>query len=413
MSNFRPYNTIGKEEIEAVQKVMRTGILSKFLGSAGEDFYGGPQVQKFENNIKKYFKVKYAITVNSWTSGLICCVGALDISPGDEIIVTTWSMCASATAILHWNCIPVFVDVDPDTYNIDPNSIEKKITKKTKAIMTVDIFGQSCEILKIMKIAKKYNLKVISDSAQSIGSKVGDKYSGTLADVGGYSLNYHKHINTGEGGIIVTNNKKIYQRACLIRNHAEAAIKKSANKNELSNMIGHNFRFGEVESAIGIQQLKKLKKLIKKRQFLIGILNRELSKLKFLKIPKVHKNNTHVYYLYPLKYDYLKGLVTRKQLVSKLKSNKVPYLIEGYSNIHLLPIFQKKVAYGKNNFPWSINKLNKNYDYTKGICPNAEELNDKSFFAIEICLFELSKKNIRFIISKFRKTWKEIFSQNV
>ena len=159
--------------------------------------------------------------------------------------------------------------------------------------------------------------------------------------------------------------------------------------------------------------VKKLKKLIKKRQFLIGILNRELSKLKFLKIPKVHKNNTHVYYLYPLKYDYLKGLVTRKQLVSKLKSNKVPYLIEGYSNIHLLPIFQKKVAYGKNNFPWSINKLNKNYDYTKGICPNAEELNDKSFFAIEICLFELSKKNIRFIISKFRKTWKEIFSQNV
>jgi dTDP-4-amino-4,6-dideoxygalactose transaminase len=103
VSIFKPYNTIGKEEIEAVQKVMRTGVLSKFLGSAGEDFYGGPQVQKFENSIKKYFEVKYAITVNSWTSGLICCVGALDISPGDEIIVTTWSMCASATAILHWN----------------------------------------------------------------------------------------------------------------------------------------------------------------------------------------------------------------------------------------------------------------------------------------------------------------------
>ena len=191
MKKFLPYNTIGKEEIAAVNNVMKTGVLSKFLGSSGKDFLGGPQVIKFENSIKKYFKVKYAITVNSWTSGLIASVGALDVSPGDEIIVTTWSMCASATAIIHWNCIPVFVDIDPDTYNIDPNSIEKKITKKTKAIMTVDIFGQSCDIFKIMKIAKKHNLKVISDSAQSIGSKVDGKYSGTLADIGGYSLNYH------------------------------------------------------------------------------------------------------------------------------------------------------------------------------------------------------------------------------
>ena len=226
MRQFKRYNTIGKEEIIAANKVLKTGILSKFLASSGQNFFGGPQVNKFEKSIKKFFKVKYAITVNSWTSGLIACVGALDVEPGDEIIVTTWSMCASATAILHWNCVPVFVDIDPETYNIDPESIKKKITKKTKAIMTVDIFGQSCDILKIMKIAKENNLKVISDSAQSIGSKVGKKYSGTLADIGGYSLNYHKHINTGEGGIIVTNNKKLYERSCLIRNHAEAAIKK-------------------------------------------------------------------------------------------------------------------------------------------------------------------------------------------
>jgi len=261
--------------------------------------------------------------------------------------------------------------------------------------------------LKIMKIAKKYNLKVISDSAQSIGSKVGGKYSGTLADIGGYSLNYHKHINTGEGGIVVTNNKKLYERACLIRNHAEAAINKKSNKSQLSNMVGYNFRMGELECAIGIQQLKKLKKLIKERQFFIKILNKELSKLKYLQIPKVANNNNHIYYLYPLKYDYLNSRISRQKMVEKLRLNKVPYVIEGYSNIHLLPIFQKKIAYGKNSFPW-INS-SKKYNYKKGICPIAEELNEKSFFAIEICLFKLDKKNIKFIAKQFKKTWKELF----
>jgi dTDP-4-amino-4,6-dideoxygalactose transaminase len=404
--NFKPYNTIGKEEIKAVQKVMRTGVLSKFLGSSGKDFYGGPQVQKFEKSIKKYFKVKYAITVNSWTSGLICCVGALDISPGDEIIVTTWSMCASATAILHLNCIPVFADINPDTYNIDVNSIEKKITKKTKAIMTVDIFGQSCEILKIMKIAKEYNLKVISDSAQSIGTKVGKYYSGTLADIGGYSLNYHKHINTGEGGIVVTNNKKLYERVCLIRNHGEAVINKNSNAKQLSNVIGYNFRLGEIESAIGIEQLKKLNSLIIKRQNIAKILNTGLSNLPHLKIPKVLKENTHSYYIYPMNIDVKKIGVSRKKIVNKLKKSGVPGLAEGYVNIHKLPMYKKKIAYGINNFPWKSVFNKKIYNYNKEKLPIAEEMHKKKFFAIELCLYDLNERDTNYIVNCFKKVWK-------
>lgn len=408
MRNFKPYNTIGKEEIKAVQKVMRTGVLSKFLGSSEKDFYGGPQVQKFENSIKKYFKVKYAITVNSWTSGLIACVGALDISPGDEIIVTTWSMCASATAILHWNCIPVFADINSDTYNIDVNSIEKKITKKTKAIMTVDIFGQSCEILKIMKIAKKYNIKVISDTAQSIGTKVGKYYSGTLADIGGYSLNYHKHINTGEGGIIVTNNKKLYERACLIRNHAEAVVNKNSNTKQLSNMIGYNFRLGELESAIGIEQLKKLKNLIIKRQNIAKILNEGLSSLTHLKIPSVLKENTHSYYIYPINIDIEKIGISRKKIVNKLKKSGVPGLAEGYVNIHKLPMYKKKIAYGVNNFPWRSSFNKKIYDYNKEKLPIAEKMHKKNFFAIELCLFDFTEYDANYIVNCFIKVWKTL-----
>ena len=120
--------------------------------------------------------------------------------------------------------------------------------------MVADIFGQSCDIREINKIAKKYKLKVICDSAQAIGSKIDKKFTGTLADLGGFSFNYHKHIHTGEGGVVVTNDKKLYRRLCLIRNHGEAVV----GNESLNNIVGYNFRLGEIESAIGIEQLKKL-----------------------------------------------------------------------------------------------------------------------------------------------------------
>ena len=263
---FKQYNTIGREEIKAVNKVLKSGELSSFLGAYSKKFYGGKYVRKFEKNIEKYFGVKNAITVNSWTSGLIAAVGALDISPGDEIIVSPWTMCATATAILHWNAIPIFCDIDQDTFGLDYNLIESKITKKTKAIISVDIHGQSAKIDKIMAIARKYNLKVISDSAQAIGSKFKSKYTGTLSHIGGFSFNYHKHIHTGEGGVIITDDNKLAERMRLIRNHGEAVVFKNGIT-KINNILGHNFRLGEIEASIGIEQLKKLKKLVNKRSY--------------------------------------------------------------------------------------------------------------------------------------------------
>ena len=157
-------------------------------------------------------------------------IGALDIEPGDEIIVPTWTMCASATAILHWNAIPVFADIDPENFCISPSSIESNISPFTKAIMAVDIFGQSADIDQIMSIAKKHNLKVISDTAQSPGAIYKNKLAGTLSHIGGYSLNYHKHIHTGEGGVLVTNDDNLANRMRLIRNHGEAAIQFKSKK---------------------------------------------------------------------------------------------------------------------------------------------------------------------------------------
>jgi len=254
---FKRYRPVGSEEAIAAKKVVESGVLSQYLGAWSEDFYGGPKVKEFERVSADYFGVKHAITVNSWTSGLVAAVGAIGIEPGDEVIVSPWTMCASATSILHWNAIPIFADIEPETFCLDPESVEKNITPYTKAIMAIDIGGHSADMDALKKIADQHKLKIISDTAQAPGALYKGKLAGTLADVGGYSLNYHKHIHTGEGGILVTNDDEIADRLRLIRNHAEAVVGDKGVTN-LSNMIGHNFRLGEIECAIGIEQLKKL-----------------------------------------------------------------------------------------------------------------------------------------------------------
>src|SRR5690349_347103 len=221
---FKRYNPIGAEEVEAARKVVESGVLSQFLGCWDPDFYGGPKVQEFERQCEAYFGVKHAVTVNSATSGLIAAVGAIGIEPGDEVIVSPWTMCASAAAILHWNAIPIFADIEPETFCLDPQAVEANITPYTKAIMAVDIFGHSADMDALMAIARTRGLKVISDAAQAPGARFKGKYAGTCADVGCYSLNYHKHIHTGEGGILVTENDDLAERLRLIRNHAEAVV---------------------------------------------------------------------------------------------------------------------------------------------------------------------------------------------
>jgi dTDP-4-amino-4,6-dideoxygalactose transaminase len=408
--NIKIYNSFAnpKNEIRAAVKVIKSGILSSFIGSKGDKQNGGIYVKKFERNCAKFFNVNHAITVNSWTSGLIVAIGAIGIEPGDEIITTPWTMCASATAILHWNAIPVFADINPETFCIDPRSIEKKISKYTKAIIAVDIFGQSCDMHNICKIAKNFNLKIISDSAQSPGAFYKNKYAGTLADIGGFSLNYHKHIHTGEGGILVTNNGKLANKMRLIRNHAEAIVT-SNNKGDLVNMIGYNFRLGEIEAAIGIEQLKKLKKQVRNRQNIAKKLNKGLRDLTGLILPKLTVNSTHVYYFYAMRLDLTKIKTTRDKIFFALKAEGVP-VINKYQNIHLLPVYQKKIAYGSKGFPWNIFK--RKIDYSKGICPIAETLNEKTFIGIPLCLYDPNTKDISLIIKAFEKVWKKFGIKN-
>jgi perosamine synthetase len=402
-TTFKRYNPIGAEEVEAAKQVIESGVLSQFLGTWHEDFYGGVKVKEFERACESYFGVRNAITVNSWTSGLIAAVGAIAIEPGDEVIVSPWTMCASATAILHWNAIPVFADIEPETFNLDPKSVEANITPYTKAIMAVDIFGHSANMDALMAIAAKYGLKVISDTAQAPAAMYKGKYAGTLAHIGGYSLNYHKHIHTGEGGILVTDDDELAERMRLIRNHAEAVVE-DKGVTDLTNMIGYNFRLGEIECAIGIEQLKKLKGLVESRQRLCDRLSAGLRALSGLRVPVIQPDCTHVYYVYPLILDVNLLGVSRDTIWAALQAEGVP-VGNRYQNLHLLPMYQKKIAYGSKGFPWTSEICRREVSYSRGICPVAEELNDVSYLSIGMCVYALTDDDIDLIVKAFSKVW--------
>lgn len=406
-SAFKPFNTIGEEELAAATEVIRSGVLSAYIGAPGEAFMGGPRVRAFEAASATYFGVKHAIAVNSWTSGLIAAVGAIGLEPGDEVITTPWTMVATATAILQWNGIPVFADIEPDSFNIDPASVEKLIGPRTRAIMAVDIFGQSCNMRALRAIADRHGLKLLCDTAQAPGATYHGDYAGTLADIGGYSLNYHKHIHCGEGGVLVTNDDRYASRLRLIRNHAEAVID-SSDPAELCNMLGFNFRLGEIEAAIATEQLKKLAPNVLGRQNAVAAFNTGLSALPGLKTPQVSEGCTHVYYVYGMTLDTDRLGVSRDRLVAALRAEGVPGLMNGYQNVHLYPLFQKRIAYGTQGFPWNSPYCSREIRYDRGICPVAERLHAHTFLGINICLNDYSTADVQQVVGAFDKVWRNL-----
>jgi dTDP-4-amino-4,6-dideoxygalactose transaminase len=272
--------------------------------------------------------------------------------------------------------------------------------------MAVDIFGHSADMDALMAIAAKHRLKVISDTAQAPGAMYKGRYAGTVAHVGGYSLNYHKHIHTGEGGILVTDDDEIAERMRLIRNHAEAVVGDKGVTN-LANMIGYNFRLGEIECAMGVEQLKKLKGFVQTRQRLSDRLSEGLRDLPGLRTPAVKPGCTHVYYVYPLVLDVKAVGVSRDRIHAALQAEGVP-VWNRYQNLHLLPMYQKKMAYGSKGFPWTSDVCHRDVDYSKGICPVAEELNDSSYLSIGMCVHDLTDADVDLIAVAFKKVWKNL-----
>ncbi len=255
---------------------------------------GGPKAQEFEKKFAEYIGVRYAVSVNSCTAALHLSLKALGIKSGDEVIVPDLTFAATANAALFCGARPAFVDVDKATFNMSTADLQKKVTKKTKAVVAVDLYGLPADTQPIKEIAAKHGLVVIEDSAQAHGATYKGKPAGFFADVACWSLYASKNMMTGEGGIVTTNDDEIDMKLRMIRTHGERA-------KYASEMLGSNYRMPEIEAAIGLVQLNKLSSFVAKRRANAQQLTKILSKSKKLVLPSETKTCQHSWYLYTVR----------------------------------------------------------------------------------------------------------------
>ncbi|MBU4348544.1 DegT/DnrJ/EryC1/StrS family aminotransferase [Patescibacteria group bacterium] len=380
------YN-IGDKEIKAVNNLLKRGPLSDFVGAKGDYFLGGKNVKRLESLFCKKFKIKHAVSFNSATTALHGAIVALGIGPGDEVIVTPYSMSASATCVLMNGAIPVFADINDKNFCLDPKSIKEKITSRTKAIMVVNLFGCPADFDEILKIAKENNLKIIEDNAQAPGAKYKGRYTGTIGDIGIFSFNVHKVIQSGEGGVLITNNKNYAFRAQLCRNHGEVYSGQEVDYSAGS-IIGSNYRMTEIEAVIAYEQLLKLDFLNKKRLELVKYLTDKLKNINGLELPFVTKNSKHVFYVYPIKINEKKLGISRDLLVKAMEAEGFPMSLGYTEPLYMLKVFQdKKIS----------------VDYSKGICPVCERMYEKEFTFTTVCQYSRTKKDIDLFVKALRK----------
>ncbi|OGD56680.1 aminotransferase DegT [Candidatus Berkelbacteria bacterium RBG_13_40_8] len=320
---------IGQEEIQAVAEVLKSGMLAQ-----------GPKVKEFEEKFAKFIGVKFAVATSSGTTALEVALRAHGIGPGDEVITTSFTFIASANSILYSGARPVLVDIEEDTFNIDPEKIEKAISKKTKAIMPVHLYGQAANMTKIMAIAKKhsfarkfssenYKLVVIEDACQAHGSEWRNKKVGSFG-TGAFSLYPTKNMTTGEGGMITTDSKEIYEKCNLLRAHGSKV-------KYYHDILGYNYRMTDLEAAIGIEQLKKLPKFNRARIKNAQYLNNNLGKIEGIIVPGPAKEAKHVYHQYTVRITKDFPL-SRDEVLTKLTEAGI-----GTAVFYPLPINGQKV----------------------------------------------------------------------
>lgn len=387
-----PYCSLGPEEVEAARRVVASGTLSAFFGSWGKNFLGGPEVRAFEAEWSAAFGSPCSVTVNSATSGLIAAVEACGIGVGDEVIVSPFTMSASASCVRVFGSTPVFADVDPDTFNLSPESIEDCISSRTKAIIVVHLAGQPAELDAILALARPHGIRVIEDAAQAPGALYKGRPVGTIGDIGVFSLNCHKTIQTGEGGVCCSSDPDLARRIQLIRNHGEAVVEEMGFTDDATRILGFNFRMGELEAAIGRQQLRKLDTLTRPRQQMAEVMNQRLGVLQGLTVPVAKPDRTHVYYMYMMRLDEAVTGVTRSQIRAALEAEGVP-CFEGYCRpLYLQPLYQADWP-GKNG-----------RRYGPGLCPIAERLFQEVLY--HTFLYEAVREPwLDLICQAFEKVW--------
>lgn len=398
---LKSYSSLGPQETEAVRKVMESGVLSGYVGAWCPEFDGGPVVKAFEAAWAARFGVKHAIALNSNTSGLIAALGAIGIGPGDEVIVPPYTMSATAMAPLIYGAIPVFADIEADTYCLDIEQVKANIGPRTRAILAVDLMGHPARLGQLRALADGRSIHLIEDAAQApLASECG-RLAGTVSHIGVFSLNYHKHIHTGEGGVCVTDDDALAVRLRAIRNHAENVVDPLGLAG-VPNMVGFNFRMTELSAAIGIEQLKKVDRLVQRRVEIAEALSAAVSELPGWTAPAVREGCRHVYYVWAPKVDPDALGYSRNTMAAALAAEGVP-VVAGYGRpLYYLPVFRDRKAIGRDGFPFTLT----NRAYEPGMCPVVERVEDQELLEFAICSNEYGDQDVEAVIGAIHKVSK-------
>jgi perosamine synthetase len=323
---------IGEEEVQAVVKVLRSGMLTSGLGM-------GPAVTEFEKGFCEMAGAKHAVAVNTGTAALHAAVMAVGVKAGDEVILPSFTFVATAEAVALTGAKPVFADIDSKTYNLAPSAVEKALTKKTKAILPVDLYGFSADMKPMREIADKHGLMLVEDAAQAHGTTYEGKPSGAFADAACWSMYASKNIMCGEGGVVTTNNDQIAETLRMIRTHGEKAKYASL-------ILGTNYRMSEIQAAIGTVQLQKLPSFLAKRRQNAQHLTKILQKTSKLALPWESKDRLHSWYLYTARLKDGSEEV-RNQLVDGLKEKGVGAEVYYINPVHLMPFYRENFGGAK------------------------------------------------------------------
>lgn len=344
---------IEEDEINEVVAILRSG----WLGT-------GPKVQRFEQMFKEYKRSGFAMAVNSCTAALHLSMLAIDINSGDEVIVPTMTFAATANAVIHAGGIPVFADCEKETMNISPESIESKITSKTKAIIPVHFAGRPCNMDAIMDIAKRKNLKVIEDCAHAIETEYHGKKVGTFGDLGCFSFYVTKNIVTGEGGMVITDNEQYANKIKILALHGMStdAWKRFSDEGYKHYQVvyaGFKYNMMDLQAAIGIHQLSRIDKYWKLRQTIWNRYNDAFKDLPVFIPAPVEPNTRHAYHLYTILLDIDKLNISRDKFLEEMTKRNIGVGVH-YIALHLHPYYQQ------------------NFGYKKGVFPNAECISERT-----------------------------------
>ncbi|MGQ0605442.1 MAG: DegT/DnrJ/EryC1/StrS family aminotransferase [Candidatus Nitrosotenuis sp.] len=326
---------VGKEEIAEVNAVLRAGALTSAAN------LGGKNVQEFEKMVCAFVRSKYSVAVNSGTAALQAALYALDIKSGDEVLLPSFTFVATANSVVSVGAKPVFVDIRKDNYTMDPDDLRKKITKKTRAIIPVHLYGNVAYIDEISEIAKKHGLSIIEDAAQSMGSTYKGKQTGNFAELGCFSLYAAKVMTSGEGGVIVTSNKKLHEKLLMIRNHGMV-------HGYDTRILGLNLRLPEINAAIAKVQMKKLPGFLQKRQRNAKILTELLSGANVI-LPTARKHEKVNWYLYTI------ASKIRDKISKELNGQNIGATIYYDTPVHKTPYYNQKTKL--QNTEWAARNV--------------------------------------------------------